>query len=55
MAASGAVFTRQFQEGDLAVDKIDDNILNCPSNGVVFGEWSSSKGMNNESIATLKD
>ncbi|KAE7997509.1 hypothetical protein FH972_002140 [Carpinus fangiana] len=48
MAASGAIFARPFQEDDLVVDKIDDNILNRPPNGVVTGEWCSS-------IATLKE
>jgi hypothetical protein len=48
MAASGAIFARPFQEDDLVVDKIDDNILNRPPNRVVPGEWCSS-------IATLKE
>ncbi|KAK9281458.1 hypothetical protein L1049_004361 [Liquidambar formosana] len=44
--ATGAVFARPFQEGDLLLHNIDENVLNRLPDGVVPGNWCSSSRMN---------
>lgn len=39
MINSKAAFARRFIEGDEVLNKVDDQILRRPSNGVSYGKW----------------
>ncbi|ONI14998.1 hypothetical protein PRUPE_3G020200 [Prunus persica] len=45
MLASGAAFARPFQADDPVLNKIDENVLNRSSKGLVPGEWCPDLGI----------